>query len=239
MNVADTLSTSKICGDYDDVCFIQSFVNGTSIRGCLHEYAAERNLSIEFLSEIEQNTYRICYTALCNGVEIISDDKSNTTAEQMPEDNQQGEIPEGNNEQQNSTSEETQNAQQETENKTISEDIPIGQNPDGDTNVAKVPENNHPELPQGKRKDTNKNTNRNKNVWRPGFEDRFCYDCDSTKNPDCVANGESVPLKTCPLVGEDHLGCYHKIKGKITHVFGIISEYPRTNVDETLQNIAK
>lgn len=59
---------------------------------------------------------------------------------------------------------------------------------------------------------------KNESVWKPGFKDRFCYDCDSTKNPNCVDNARAIAMRTCPMLDEEHLGCYHKIEGNINQI---------------------
>lgn len=66
--VFDTKSTPKICTKYNDTCFIQVLENDTVIRGCVDEYAAQNDLSSNFLSEngASNRTYQLCSTPLCN-----------------------------------------------------------------------------------------------------------------------------------------------------------------------------
>lgn len=56
---------------------------------------------------------------------------------------------------------------------------------------------------------------------RPSFAYRYCYKCDSSKDPNCVNNlvtGTTVVMtELCNLDGEEHLGCYHMITGKCKH----------------------
>lgn len=63
----DTKSLRKLCTNYDDKCFLQVLENETVIRGCVGDYAAQNDLSIDFLSNVlNKSKYQICSGNLCN-----------------------------------------------------------------------------------------------------------------------------------------------------------------------------
>lgn len=61
---------TKICDDYDDKCFIH-VDKDTVIRGCLHEYVAQNNISRSSLKDrIGRAVYKTCSSPMCNDDEI-------------------------------------------------------------------------------------------------------------------------------------------------------------------------
>lgn len=72
--VFDTKSSPKVCRKYNDTCFTQVIENDTVIRGCVDEYAAQNDLSSNFLSEsgVSNRTYQVCSTPLCNDKKLTA-----------------------------------------------------------------------------------------------------------------------------------------------------------------------
>lgn len=67
----ETKSSPQICSKYTDMCFVQTLPNGTVIRGCIEEYAAQYNLSLsDFILKNPIESYQICSTPLCNNDEV-------------------------------------------------------------------------------------------------------------------------------------------------------------------------
>lgn len=70
-NNFESRSSPKMCKNYNEQCFVQVIKEDTVIRGCVDTYAAEHDLSVNFLNEIENNrTYQICSGHLCNNKEV-------------------------------------------------------------------------------------------------------------------------------------------------------------------------
>lgn len=70
-NKYESLSSPKVCKNYIDECFIQVIEEDTVIRGCLSDYAAQNDLPLNFLNQVENNkTYEICSGSLCNDKEV-------------------------------------------------------------------------------------------------------------------------------------------------------------------------
>lgn len=65
-------ASPKICANYNDMCFVLVNKDETVIRGCIEEYAAQNDLSSNFLLEsgISSRTYRVCSTPLCNDDQV-------------------------------------------------------------------------------------------------------------------------------------------------------------------------
>lgn len=67
----ESISSPKMCSKYDDKCFVQVIKEDTVIRGCVEDYAAQNDLSSNFLTKIEnKRTYQVCSGSLCNDKEV-------------------------------------------------------------------------------------------------------------------------------------------------------------------------
>lgn len=63
-----TKSTKKICKNYDEKCFTHVQDENIVFRGCVESYAAEHDLTPNFLSKIvPKSQYEVCSSPYCNG----------------------------------------------------------------------------------------------------------------------------------------------------------------------------
>lgn len=67
----DTKSSPKICQNYNDKCFLKVLENDVVMRGCVKEYGARHDLSVDSFIEAANNlTFEVCSTYLCNGTPL-------------------------------------------------------------------------------------------------------------------------------------------------------------------------
>lgn len=66
-----SISSPQMCTNYDGKCFVQVIKEDTVIRGCVEDYAAQNDLSSNFLANVEnKRTYEVCTGSLCNNKEV-------------------------------------------------------------------------------------------------------------------------------------------------------------------------
>lgn len=72
------------------------------------------------------------------------------------------------------------------------------------------------QLEQEEKRDTQQPADNNRNIWTPGFKNRFCLECDSRVDRNCVENSKDTLIRLCDVQADGtNLGCFHKIEGKI------------------------
>lgn len=61
---------TTICKKFDDKCFTLIAEKDVIVKDCLHDYAENKNISVDFLKKYKKSSYDVCSTPLCNNQEI-------------------------------------------------------------------------------------------------------------------------------------------------------------------------